>query len=128
MVEIQTGNFATVDEIEARIAASREANERTKAEIEAKQRELERKFPKLTAVAEIDAKLNKFNEQMQAINDGFVAIMTGKAKPKAAPRAAATRAPAAAQAASTNNERTNRSNSRRRFFNGDGNKHTNQRI
>ena len=105
-------------------------NNDIKHECRSKQRELERKFPKLTAVAEIDAKLDKFNAQMKAINDGFVAIMTGKAKPRAAPRAAATRAPAAAQAASTNNDntRTNRSNSRRRFFNGDGNKHTNQRI
>ena len=125
MVETQTASYATVDEIEARIAASREANERTRAEMEAKQREYEKKFPKLTAVEEIDAKVNKLTADMLAINAGFMAIMTGKAKP-----APAKRAPAAAQAASNNSgaERANRSNSRRRIFNGDGNKNTNQRI
>ena len=80
---------ATVDEIEARIAASQAANEKSRAEIEAKQRELERKFPKLTAVEEIDAKVNKFTEDMQMINQGFMAIMTGKAKPASAKKAPA---------------------------------------
>ena len=123
MVETQTANFATVDEIEARIAASQAAADRTRAEIEAKQRELERKFPKLTAVEEIDAKVNKLTADMLMINQGFMAIMTGKARP-------AKRAPVAAQAATNSSAatRTNRSNSRRRIFNGDGDKHTNQRI
>ena len=81
MVETAKVNFASVDEIEARIAASQEANERQRAEIAAKQAEFERKFPKLTAVEEIDAKINKFTADMEAISAGFIKNMSGREYP-----------------------------------------------
>ena len=92
--------------------------------MDAKQREYEKKFPKLTAVEEIDEKVNKFTADMQEINAGFMAIMTGKAKPSSAKKTLA----AAQGMINMADKNTNRSNSRTRLFNGDGDKHTNQRI